>query len=134
MNLVRADEISEQKLMDFLKSVNSLKQNNFIKHGYVIEKDHTIIGCFILKQREDESLWLKQLYISQNTARSLPLLFEMILRLAQQKKARGLYLFSHQPMIDIILEALQFHQTAERFSSKNPGQASKGKWWYYKLS
>lgn len=133
MNLLRANQVPEEKLDQFLTCNENLNKENLLKKGYVVEIDHHIKGCFIIEHIEKDLYWLKQLYITQPEARFLPLLLESILALAKKQHAKKVFVHSHQPMVDIILESLQFHP-----QSKNIWLDEfinhKGQWWTYHVS
>jgi hypothetical protein len=63
----------------------------------------------------------------------LPFLIEGILTLAKEHEVKGVYVHSHQPTVDIILEALQFHPQKEHvLVDKYP--VTHGNWWSYRVS
>jgi len=133
MNLIRANRVSEERLHEFLNNNENLDDENLLNKGYVVEIDSDIVGCFIIEPIEEDLYWLKQLYITPAEAGSLPLLLESILALAKKQQAKKVYVHSHQPMVDIILEALQFHpQTDKILVDKRPDK--QGKWWTYSVS
>lgn len=133
MNLIRANRVSEERLDEFLKHNDRLNKEGLLKQGYVVEMNGRIEGCFMIERIKEDLYWLKQLYISQSEAGSLPLLLESILALAKQQHAKKVYVHSHQPMVDIILEAMQFHpQTENVLVNKRPEK--QGKWWTYNVS
>lgn len=116
----------------FSKNVN-VDKNSVFQKGYVVEINNKIEGCFILDQIEANNYWLKQLYITQSEAAKLPLLLETILTLAKKQNAKSVYVHSHQPVVDILLEALQFHPQKEPLLvGKYP--VGKGNWWAYNVS
>ncbi|MED4475656.1 hypothetical protein [Oceanobacillus caeni] len=94
----------------------------------------TMKRCFILDEMDEkDAYWLKQLYITRTEANKLPVLLESILTIAKSLKAKSVYVHSHQPVVDILLEALQFHpQKDASFVDKYP--LKKGSWWTYNVS
>lgn len=133
MKLIEANLAPQQLLDDFLKNNNHINKEHLVCNGYVAMKQEEIIGCFMLEPVENNLYWLKQLYVTQASATILPVLLESILVLAKQKYAKEVYVHSHQPMVDILLEALQFHpKSTEKMKEKLPNR--KGRWWAYQVS
>ena len=133
MKLILAKHASEDRIESFLKSNPQIEKEPLIDSAYVVELKDKISGCFILQPIEERSFWLKQLYITQEEARALPILVEAILALAKEMKAEKVYANSHQPMVDILLESLQFHpQAANLFPEYYQNEI--GKWWSYQVS
>jgi len=133
MNLIRANHVSEKRLDQFLNNNDTLDKEGLLSKGYVVEINDTIEGCFIMEPIQEGLYWLKQLYITQSEAGSLPMLLESILALAKRQHARKVYVHSHQPMVDIILEAMQFHPQQENVLVDKL-QEKQGKWWTYNVS
>ncbi|RKQ34387.1 hypothetical protein [Oceanobacillus halophilus] len=133
MNIIPAKKANKEQLDDFFTRNDNLDRDGLIQNGFVVEMDSKIEGCFILNQVEEGVYWLKQLYITRTEANKLPVLLESILTIAKSKQARSVYVHSHQPVVDIILEALQFHpQKKSSFVDKHP--IDKGNWWSYNVS
>ncbi|GGH71162.1 hypothetical protein GCM10010978_06800 [Compostibacillus humi] len=134
MQIMRANEVPSGQLEEFLQQNETLDSEVLEEKGYIVSvKDH-IAGCFVLDEMEKEDVyWLKQLYITKNEANKLPVLLEAILALAKAKQAKSVYVHSHQPIVDILLEAMQFHLQRENVFA-NPQPKTKGNWWYYQVS
>ncbi|WP_042221405.1 GNAT family N-acetyltransferase [Oceanobacillus manasiensis] len=133
MKLILANQADEKKLELFLEKNESINKASLIRAGYVVEVAEEIVGCFSLETMEEGIYWLKQLYINQTNASKLPVLLESILTLAKQKQAKSVYVHSHQPVVDILLEALQFHPQKEKlFVDKY--RREEGNWWLYHVS
>ncbi|WP_087973640.1 hypothetical protein [Oceanobacillus rekensis] len=133
MKILLAKEASYVNLEEFFGKNPNVNQKSVYEKGYVVEIDNKIEGCFVLDQLETDIYWLKQLYITQSEAGRLPILLEAILTLAKQQHAKSIYVHSHQPVVDILLEALQFHPQKEKmFEDKYP--VSNGSWWAYNVS
>ncbi|MGP4106170.1 GNAT family N-acetyltransferase [Virgibacillus sp. L01] len=133
MKLIAANQTSQEKLENFLKSNDNVEQDLLKKKGYVVEIEDNIQGCFILDSIEEGIYWLKQLYITKDYAKSLPVLLEAILAMAKEKQAKKVFVHSHQPMVDVLLEALQFYPQKENdLVDKSP--IDKGSWWTYNVS
>lgn len=133
MKLVEANKAPKQMLANFLNHNDHLESDRLIASGYVAIKQEEIVGCFILDSVEEGLFWLKQLYITQSAAMNLPVLLEAILVLAKQKYAKEVYVHSHQPMVDILLEGLQFHRKPVDSIIKQLSD-QKGTWWAYQVS
>lgn len=134
MNIIPANEVTEEQLEEFFTRNENLDKNGIVEKGFVVEINSKIEGCFMLDQMEEKDVyWLKQLYITSSEANKLPVLIESILAIAKSKEAKRVYVHSHQPVVDILLEALQFHpQTDRKFVDKYP--LKKGNWWTYSVS
>lgn len=133
MDLVRANKVPIKQVEHFVETNAGLDLKSLLKSGYVMIVDEKIEGCFVLEQVDGGFYWLKQLYITKAKANTLPFLFESILVLAKEKQANGVYVHSHQPTVDIILEALQFHPQKKN-APVDKYLASQGNWWSYKVS
>ncbi|MFD2761020.1 hypothetical protein [Lentibacillus juripiscarius] len=133
MELIAANRASEEKLENFLEDNKDVEKELLLEKGYVVEIEGTIEGCFVMDTVEDGIYWLKQLYVTKNAAGSLPVLLETILALAKKKEAKQVFVHSHQPMVDVLLEALQFYpQKENKFVHDAP--VEKGNWWTYNVS
>ncbi|MEC5424455.1 hypothetical protein QGM71_13225 [Virgibacillus sp. C22-A2] len=133
MKLIPAIQATEEQINSFLKNNDNVNKHSLIEKGYVVEINQKIEGCFILEAMEEGVYWLKQLYITKSEAAKLPILLESILTLAKQQQAKLIYVHSHQPVVDILLEALQFHPQKERvFVDKY--DVNEGSWWSYSVS
>ncbi|MBP1969861.1 N-acetylglutamate synthase-like GNAT family acetyltransferase [Virgibacillus natechei] len=133
MNLIQANRVSEEKLDHFLKNNQTVNGDSLLQMGYVVEVQDQIEGCFVLEAMDDYIYWLKQLYITKSEAAKLPVLLETILNLAKEQQAKTVYVHSHQPVVDIILESLQFHPQQEgNFVDKD--ESREGNWWFYSVS
>ncbi|MFD1852189.1 hypothetical protein [Oceanobacillus bengalensis] len=134
MNIIPANKANQGQLNEFLANNKGLDKDSLLLEGYVVAIQDKIEGCFSLQALEDEGVfWLKQLYITRAEANKLPVLVETILALAKSKQAKSVYVHSHQPVVDILLEALQFHPQREtKFVDKHP--ITKGNWWSYHVS
>lgn len=133
LKLILARDVSYEQLEAFFNKNPDVNKNRVFENGYVVELNHAIEGCFILDQVEEGIYWLKQLYITQSEAGKLPFLLEAILVLAKDRNAKSVYVHSHQPVVDLLLEALQFYpQTQSLSEEKYPVKG--GSWWAYNVS
>ncbi|WP_085994035.1 hypothetical protein [Oceanobacillus senegalensis] len=135
MNIIPAKKATEEQLEAFFSKNENLDGKGLLEQGYVVIINDKIEGCFILQEVEEEEgvYWLKQLYITRTEATKLPVLIESVLTIAKSKEAKSVYVHSHQPVVDILLEALQFHPQKEtNFVDKHP--IEKGNWWSYQVS
>ncbi|MFC2948920.1 hypothetical protein [Virgibacillus sediminis] len=133
MNLIPAYRAPEEKLNKYLSNNESIQKESLLLKGYVVEIDGVIEGSFQLEEMEDGVYWLKKLYITQAEAARLPFLLDAILTLARKKNAKKLFVHSHQPFLDLLLEALQFHPQNEH-AVVDRYRASEGNWWSYSVS
>lgn len=133
MHFIRAFEASKEQLDAFLEKNNDVDKDSLLRTGYVVKIQDKIEGCFILEAMGNDEFWLKRLYITKAHAAMLPVLLETILTLAKQQQAASVNVHSHQPVVDLLLEALQFHpQKEKKFVDKHP--ISRGNWWTYSVS
>ncbi|MFS0750284.1 hypothetical protein [Oceanobacillus sp. 1P07AA] len=133
MQIFKVEEAEQQAVNDFLERNENVSKDLLFSHGYVVEMNGRIDGCFVLKPIEDNAYWLKQLYITQSEARKLPVLLEGILVIARKIEAKCVYVHSNQPVVDILLEALQFKRE-EQIEVRKIEQHKKGNWWTYNVS
>ncbi|SFB26336.1 hypothetical protein SAMN04488072_11234 [Lentibacillus halodurans] len=133
MELIAANHASEEKLEQFLQNNQDVERNLLLEKGYVVELKGTIEGCFVMDLVDNDVYWLKQLYVTKNAAASLPVLLEAILAMAKEKQAKQVFVHSHQPMVDVLLESLQFYPQKENtFVGTSPDK--EGNWWTYHVS
>lgn len=121
------------ELQDYLERNEYLVEDTLLAGGYVVEISGKIEGSFLLDEIDEETLWLKQLYITQAQAAKLPVLLETILQLARKRHAKSVYVHSHQPVVDILLEALKFQVTENKLSMPT-SPSSSGSWWSCSVS
>lgn len=133
MELIAANYASEEKLNTFLQHNKDVERKQLLEKGYVVELKGTIEGCFVMAAVDEDVYWLKQLYITKSAAASLPVLLESILALAKEKQAKEVFVHSHQPMVDIVLESLQFYPQKENALVHAPPE-KEGYWWTYNVS
>lgn len=134
MKCIRASEVEEALLQQFLHHNTSIKAENLLSNGYVVERQGKIIGCFELDDLRQDVYWLKQLYIIQSEVAKLPVLLECILLFAKQKNASWIYAHSEQPVTDLLLQSLQFSLQTEHVNKLEEKALKKGHWWSYKVS
>lgn len=134
MKLAKAETVQGPLLESFMKTATSLDKAHLVKEGYVIQTNDCIKGCFILTHVSDDDYWLKQLFIHPEITQNLPVLLETIILMTRELKGHKLYLFSHQILLDIILEALYFEETADLPKNLANIQKRSGKWWHYTVT
>lgn len=133
MKVMPVKRATYEMLEDFLARNENIKKPFFVDHGYVVEIDGKIEACFVLEEIEQGKMWLKQLYITQVHAAKLPVLLETILQIAKGKQAKVVHVHSHQPVVDILLEALKFEpEENEQGLPEKPVET--GNWWSYHVS
>src|SRR5690625_3818370 len=122
-----------EDLTGYLERNQNIDRKQLLANGYIAEIDGKIEASFILDKLDSDALWLKQLYITQAEAAKLPILLETILQLARKQEAKIVFVHSHQPVVDILLEALQFK--IENNQSAVPLKpVMTGNWWSYHVS
>lgn len=134
MKLIRINQIPYNILQEFLLKNPNIKGKDLLKSGYGVVKSDEMIGCFVLESmNEGDSCWLQKLYITQSETKKLPVLIESILALAKRQEAKRVHVHSHQPVVDILLEALQFSpQRTREYVPMNT--MITGNWWTYQVS
>ncbi|SET66181.1 hypothetical protein SAMN05216389_11934 [Oceanobacillus limi] len=134
MNIISAKDTPIIQLEEFLQTTpDNVRKDSLLEYGYVVEISESIKGCFVLEPVNEGVFWLKQLYVSQEEAANLPVLLETIIAMAKGLHAKKLYVHSHQPVVDILLDALQFHPQERALLVDNPPRA-RGNWWAYDVS
>lgn len=133
MKIMPTRQTPIDKLDDFLQTAENFNREGLLEDGYVVEIDEEIKGCFVLTTMEDDVYWLKQLYITKESANHLPVLLETILQMTKGKDARKLYVQSHQPVVDLLLQALQFYPQRNEQIHRSQGK-EQGNWWAYEVS
>jgi len=133
MELIRANQVSREFLVSFLQGHEHVNEHQLLDKGYVVVKNDRLIGCFVLNEVEDDQIWLQQLYMIKEEAIKLPILIETILTLAKQQAPTTIYVNSHQSLVDIILDSLQFRQETEGIWLDGTYR-STGKWWTYPIT
>lgn len=133
MKFIRANEIDVVKLQAFLQHHPQLDRKALLESGYIIDMNDQISGCFLLQPVHGQSVWLKQLYVTPTQARALPIVIEAILALAKQMNAKHVYANSHQPVVDFLLESLQFYPQKDQLVPELAANKN-GKWWSYSFS
>ncbi|TQS72149.1 hypothetical protein DX933_14290 [Ornithinibacillus gellani] len=133
MKIIPAVKANEEKVAAFTEINQEIDKERLLSAGYVVEIQQEIQGCFVLSTMEEaDEYWLQQLFITKQAMSNLPVLLEMIVVITKGKQAKKLYIHSHQPVVDLLLDALQFH---EQQHHTLPNQARKqGKWWAYHVS
>lgn len=133
MDLIPVSYVSEEDLQQFLQKNSHVDAEKLTEHGYLVKIGEEFHGCFVLDPLQEDIYWLRQLYMNQQKADRLPFLLDAILTLAARKRIKRVYVHSHQPVVDLLLEALQFHKEQENQYVDNP-PGTKGKWWSYQVS
>lgn len=133
MELIPVHYVSEEELNHFLDKNDHVDPKKLAEHGYLVKIGETFEGCFVLDPLTEDVYWLRQLYINQKKADRLPFLLDAIVVLAKRKQMKMVYVHSHQPVVDLLLEALQFHKEQGNQFVDNPPR-KKGRWWAYHVS
>jgi len=133
MKVMAAEHAPIDKLEAFLQTTQEFNKDGLLQDGYVVEIEEEIKGCFVLATIEKDIYWLKQLYIAKEAAAHLPVLLETILQMSKGKQAKKIYVNSHQPVVDLLLEALQFNPQSKQELSMELGR-KEGNWWAYQVS
>lgn len=133
MELVAAKHAPQEKVEQFFQENQDLDQASLLRDGYMVKVDDEMEGCFMLQPLESDAYWLRQLHVTKKAAPSLPVLLESVLAIAKQREAKSVYVYSHQPVVDLLLDALQFHPQ-EKNEFVDNGEEKEGNWWLYNVS
>lgn len=133
MELILAKDVSHGRLDPFLENNPDVDKSLLINNGYVVQIDEQIEGCFVVDEMDNGVHWLKKLHVTKRAAQGLPVIIESILTIAKENKATCLYVHSRQPLVDILLESLQFHPHQD-VEIVNIPVREKGNWWAYHVS
>ncbi|MCF3942747.1 hypothetical protein [Oceanobacillus alkalisoli] len=133
MKVMPVKHATYEQLDEFLSRNERLDKPLLFDKGFVVEIGGQIEASFILDELDSGGCWLKQLYITQSHAAKLPILLETILQIARKQEAGTVYVHSHQPVVDILLESLDFQP--EKNKQIIPERPIKsGCWWSYQVS
>lgn len=133
MKMVQASGADPKKVEHFLMKNEAINAEQLLEKGFVVEIDDAIKGCFVIEPLDQETYWLRQLYMTQEEIIALPLIIESIVHRAQERNIKNIYVHSHQQVVDELLETLEFYpQTAPK--SVDKGKVQQGKWWAYAIS
>ncbi|ASK62072.1 hypothetical protein CFK37_07805 [Virgibacillus phasianinus] len=133
MELILAKDVSYARLEQFIKNNPDVDKSLLMEKGYVVQMNEQIEGCFVLDAMEDGVHWLKKLHVTRQAAEGLPVIIESILAIAKENQATCVYVHSQQPLVDILLESLQFRPQQEECPVNIPVKSS-GNWWAYEVS
>ncbi|WP_404455879.1 hypothetical protein LG329_08395 [Virgibacillus necropolis] len=133
MELILAKDVSNARLDQFLLNNQDVDKDLLTEKGYVVQMDEQIEGCFVLDVVENGVHWLKKLHVTKRAAHGLPVIIESILTIAKENQATCVYVHSQQPLVDILLESLQFRPQKDAVTVNIPVHNS-GNWWAYEVS
>lgn len=132
LRIIEASQLPEKNVHDFLKNAHQINPASVLESGYMLEIDGKICGCFVLEEITDKTFELKKFYLISTEAIKIPILFEAILSIAKEKKAKKVYVYSQKLMTDIILESFNFYPQENSGFPKKVGE-NEGKWWFYTM-
>ncbi|WP_077623457.1 hypothetical protein [Sediminibacillus massiliensis] len=135
MKLVKTLDVEENVLREFFdgKWEEISNQQSLKKFGYLVKYQDEYKGFFALSPVENNSYWLKSLYIKDGVPASFPLaVLESAIALAKEQAGNSLFIHSHQSVLDTLLSLLKFESSdipkfAEYFTLK------QGQWWIKQL-
>jgi len=131
--LMKAKDATARDIHRLVDSNKSIDTEKLYQTGYVIKQADHLEGCFVLEKMENNTLWLRQMFVTKEAVISLPGLLEAVLALAKNEEADNVIIHSHQVELDIVLEALQFFPQTDATYVDNSVDIP-GKWWAYKVS
>lgn len=132
MELIEAKVADQHKVQRFLMMNEDIQSEQLLEKGYVVEINEDIKGCFIIDLVDQETYWLRQLFMNQEEMFSLPLLIDSIIQHGKEKGIRSVYVHSHQQAVDKLLSTLDFHPQSAPRHIKN-GIIQQGNWWVYTI-
>lgn len=133
MELTRASAFGREDLHKLVDNAESIDMERLFDSGYVMKQAGRFEGCFVLENKDEQTLWLRQMYVTENAVVSLPGLLEAVLALAKEQQVEHVVIYSHHRHLDIILAALQFSEQTNKSVVDNSVDNS-GKWWIYNVS
>lgn len=133
MELILAKNVSHARLDKFLGDNPDVDKSLLIEKGYVVQIDEQIEGCFVVDVMDSGVHWLKRLHVTKRAAEGLPVIIESILTIAKENQATCVYVHSQQPLVDILLESLQFSPQKDAETVNIPAR-DNGNWWAYHVS
>lgn len=133
MELIKARDVAREDLKKLVDNYESIEMERLIHSGYVMKQAGHFEGCFVLENKDQQTLWLRQMYVTKDTVISLPILLEAVLALAKERQVGHVVIHSHHTTLDTILEALQFSKQIETSGVDNLVD-NPGKWWIYNVS
>lgn len=133
MKLIKACDVAVEDIHTLVDINQLIDIEKLLNSGYVMKQDDRFEGCFVLENKDSNTLWLRQLFITRDAVTSLPVLLESVLALAKESQAEQVVILSHQGTLDTVLEALQFFPQIDTSSVDKPVE-NYGKWWMYKVS
>lgn len=133
MKMVHAREADQQQVEHFLMNNEAINGEQLMKKGFVVQVDNSIKGCFVIERIDQETYWLRQLYMNKEEVISLPLIMDSIIVQAREDNIKRIFVHSHQQVVDELLSTLEFYpQTAPL--QVHEGVIQKGKWWAYAIN
>lgn len=132
MKIIKASQLPEKYIREFLKSAHQIKVETILQSGYMLEVNDKITGCFVLEKMADRIYELKNFYLISTEAIKIPTLFEAILSIVKENGAKEVFVNSQKLMIDIILQSLNFYPQADPTFSEKEGKRG-GQWWSYTI-
>lgn len=133
MQIYHVNKAQVEKLEEFLQKNEAIAAESLSKSSYMIEVDGKIEGCFDLKSIDESTYWLRQLYLSRSQVQKLFVVFESILIIARKKQINCVYVHNQSPVVDILLESLQFKRESD-VKLKDISTKTAGNWWAYNVS
>lgn len=109
-------------------------EDKLYEHGYYVEIDRDRKGFFALEPVEEESVWLKSLYLQPGVDPGVVLsLFELVEAYAKEHDIHSIYVYSHQARLDTLLQSQQYAPVGEEDipATLLSEQSDEGKWWAY---
>jgi len=135
MQLKQMEKVDRAKLQQFLQQ----SEKEFVLFdeqphaSYCIEDDGEIISLCQLDVHTDGAGWLKKLFITRQQATKLPDVLQTIIRFAETKRAKQLYVHSKQPLTDLLLLSSSF-TIDERSNVQHFNDEQTGTWWSITLT
>lgn len=132
MKMIEARTADREKVDLFLLNNEAINAEQLLDSGFVIEINDRIAGCYVIESVDEETDWLKQLYMNQDEIFSLPLLIETIIQRSKQRGVATIYVHSHQRVVDHLLSTLHFYPQNDPVHVHH-GSKAGGTWWAYTI-
>lgn len=101
--------------------------------SYVIKLEGKIICWLQLEYMDDQTYWLKKLFICEREALKLPDILQLVLQYVKKQQAKTIYVYSKRPITDLLLASFSFTLQIEE-AGQLPYKNATGKWWMYHVS
>ncbi|GIO24735.1 hypothetical protein [Oceanobacillus sp. J11TS1] len=133
MQIYQVKEAKLELVEEFIHNNEMAIGKKLTGQSYVIEINGRIEGCFDLERLDESTYWLKQLHLNKEHVQKLFVVFESVLIIARKNNIKCVYVHNQSPVVDILLESLQFKRESD-VTFKGIKSEKTGNWWAYQVS